>query len=81
MLDGLLRVPYLLIIAQSFALEDRAPVTTYVKKVGRQIQASDEAGTEVETAINIARNELAMGRRSLDTIISRPARSAGPSAK
>ena len=61
MLDGLLRVPYPLIIAQSFALEDRAPVTTYVKKVGRQIQASDEAGTEVETAINIARNELAMG--------------------
>ncbi len=61
MLDGLLRVPYPMIIAQSFALEDRAPVTTYVKKVGRQIQASDEAGTEVETAINIARNELAMG--------------------
>jgi type IV secretion system protein VirB4 len=61
MLDGLLRVPYPLIIVQSFALEDRAPVTTYVKKVGRQIQASDEAGTEVETAINIARNELAMG--------------------
>jgi type IV secretion system protein VirB4 len=61
MLDGLLRVPFPLIIAQSFALEDRAPVTTYVKKVGRQIQASDEAGTEVETAINIARNELAMG--------------------
>jgi type IV secretion system protein VirB4 len=61
MLDGLLRVPHPLIIAQSFALEDRAPVTTHVKKVGRQIQASDEAGTEVETAINIARNELATG--------------------
>ncbi|MGJ0620488.1 MAG: VirB4 family type IV secretion/conjugal transfer ATPase [Methylocystis sp.] len=61
MLDGLLRVPHELIVSQSFALEDRAPVMQHVAKVERQIKASDEAGTEVETAINIARNELVTG--------------------
>ncbi|MCW2286525.1 type IV secretion system protein VirB4 [Rhodoblastus acidophilus] len=61
MLDGLLRIPHEFIIAQSFALEDRAPVLSSVARVQRQIGASDEAGTEVEEAINIARNELVTG--------------------
>ncbi|MDE2579109.1 MAG: VirB4 family type IV secretion system protein [Hyphomicrobiales bacterium] len=65
MLDGLLRIPHELIVSQSFALEDRAPVMTHVAKVQRQISASDEAGTEVETAINIARNELVTGQTVL----------------
>ena len=61
MLDGLLRIPHELIVSQSFALEDRAPVMTHIAKVERQIKASDEAGTEVEAAITIARNELVTG--------------------
>ena len=65
MLDGLLRVPHEMIVSQSFALEDRAPVMSHVAKVERQIAASDEAGTEVETAINTARNELVTGQTVL----------------
>ena len=65
MLDGLLRVPHEMIVSQSFALEDRAPVMSHVAKVERQIAASDEKGTEVETAINIARNELVTGQTVL----------------
>jgi type IV secretion system protein VirB4 len=65
MLDGLLRIPHELIVSQSFALEDRAPVMSHVAKVQRQISASDEAGTEVEAAINIARNELVTGQTVL----------------
>ena len=61
MLDGLLRIPGELIVSQSFALEDRAPVMTRIAKIERQISASDEAGTEVEEAINTARNELVTG--------------------
>ena len=49
MLDGLLRVPGEFIVSQSFAIDDRAPVLSHVAKVERQIAASDEAGTEVET--------------------------------
>ena len=65
MLDGLLRIPHEMIVSQSFALEDRAPVMSHVAKVQRQISASDEAGTEVEAAINIARNELVTGQTVL----------------
>ena len=65
MLDGLLRVPHELIVSQSFALEDRAPVMSHVAKVERQIAASDEKGTEVEDAINVARNELVGGKTVL----------------
>ncbi|MDE2361070.1 MAG: VirB4 family type IV secretion system protein [Hyphomicrobiales bacterium] len=65
MLDGLLRIPHELIVSQSFSLEDRAPVMSHVAKVQRQISASDEAGTEVETAINVARNELVTGQTVL----------------
>jgi len=65
MLDGLLRVPHEMIVSQSFALEDRAPVMSHVAKVERQIAASDEKGTAVETAINIARNELVTGQTVL----------------
>ena len=65
MLDGLLRVPHEMIVSQSFSLEDRAPVMSHVAKVERQIAASDEKGTAVETAINIARNELVTGQTVL----------------
>jgi type IV secretion system protein VirB4 len=65
MLDGLLRIPHELIVSQSFALEDRAPVMSHVAKVQRQIAASDEAGTDVESALNIARNELVTGQTVL----------------
>ena len=65
MLDGLLRVPHEMIVSQSFALEDRAPVMSHVAKVERQIATSDEKGTAVETAINIARNELVTGQTVL----------------
>lgn len=65
MIDGLLKVPAELIVTQSFSLADRAPVLSEVKKVERQISASDEAGTEVEGAIATARNELLTNRTVL----------------
>jgi type IV secretion system protein VirB4 len=65
MIDGLLRIPAELIVTQSFSLADRAPVLSLVKKVERQIGASDEAGTEVEEAIATARNELLTNRTVL----------------
>lgn len=65
MLDGLLRVQGEFIVSQSFAIADRGPVLTDVARVERQIAASDEKGTEVETAIATARNELVTGRTVL----------------
>ena len=65
MLDGLLRVQGEFIVSQSFAIADRGPVLTEVARVERQIAASDEKGTEVETAIATARNELVTGRTVL----------------
>jgi type IV secretion system protein VirB4 len=65
MLDGLLRIPGEFIVSQSFAIADRGPVLTDVARVGRQIAASDEKGTEVEAAIATARNELVTGRTVL----------------
>jgi type IV secretion system protein VirB4 len=65
MLDGLLRIPGEFIVSQSFALQDRTPVLNQVARVERQIAASDEAGTEVERAIGIARDELVSGRTVL----------------
>lgn len=64
-IDGLLRIPGELVVSQSFALADRAPVLSLVAKVERQIKASDEAGTEVEEAIATARNELVSNRTVL----------------
>ena len=65
MLDGLLKIKGELIVSQSFSIADRAPVLTEIARVQRQIAASDEAGTEVEDAISIARNELVAGRTVL----------------
>ena len=62
MLDGLLKIDGEFIVAQSFALQDRAPVMGEIAKVGRQISASDEGGTELELAINDARDEIVSGR-------------------
>lgn len=61
-LDGLLKIPGEFIATQSFALADRAPVMEEIAKVERQIAASDEAGTSLEEAINIARDEIVNGR-------------------
>ncbi|PSH63330.1 type VI secretion protein [Phyllobacterium brassicacearum] len=61
-LDGLLKIPGEFIATQSFALQDRAPVMEEIAKVERQIAASDEAGTSLEEAINIARDEIVNGR-------------------
>lgn len=65
MLDGLLRIPGEFIAAQSFAIQDRAPVLSAVARVERQIGASDERGTEVEANIRRARDELVSGRTVL----------------
>ena len=65
MLDGLLRINGEFIVSQSFAIEDRAPVLEEVARVERRIAGSDEAGTEVEDSIHIARNELTSGRTVL----------------
>jgi len=56
MLDGLLKIQGEFIVSQSFSIADRGPVLTDVARVERQIAASDEKGTEVETAIATARN-------------------------
>ncbi|WP_245449066.1 type VI secretion protein [Phyllobacterium sophorae] len=61
-LDGLLKIPGEFIATQSFALQDRAPVMEEIAKVERQIAASDEAGTSLEEAINLARDEIVNGR-------------------
>lgn len=61
-LDGLLKIPGEFIATQSFALADRTPVMEEIAKVERQIAASDEAGTSLEEAINIARDEIVNGR-------------------
>ena len=65
MLDGLLKIPGEFVVAQSFAIQDRAPVLAAMARVERQIGASDEAGTEVERAIGEARDEMVTGRTVL----------------
>jgi type IV secretion system protein VirB4 len=65
MLDGFLKIQGEFIVSQSFSIADRGPVLSDVARVERQIAASDEKGTEVETAIATARNELVTGRTVL----------------
>jgi type IV secretion system protein VirB4 len=67
MLDGLLRIKGEFIVSQSFSIADKAPTLTDISRVERQIAASDEAGTEVEEAISIARNEMVAGRTVMGT--------------
>ncbi len=62
MLDGLLKIPGEFILSQSFALQDRAPILREMDRVERQISVSDERGTSLEEAINIAKDELVNGR-------------------
>ncbi|WP_320188470.1 VirB4 family type IV secretion/conjugal transfer ATPase (plasmid) [Agrobacterium rosae] len=60
-LDGLLRLPYELIVTHSFAPEDRVTVTEAISTIARQISNSDDGGTTVEDDIETARDRLASG--------------------
>lgn len=60
-LDGLLRLPYELIVTHSFAPEDRTTVTEAISTISRQIANSDDGGTAVEDDIETARDRLASG--------------------
>ncbi|UXS05571.1 VirB4 family type IV secretion/conjugal transfer ATPase [Agrobacterium tumefaciens] len=62
MLDGLLKIQGEFILSQSFALQDRAPILSEMDRIERQIRVSDERGTSLEEAINIAKDELVNGR-------------------
>lgn len=58
MLDGLLQVNHEFILTQSFTLSDKPIAQERITRLQRQIQASDEAGTSVESNINGALDSL-----------------------
>ncbi|MBN9235720.1 type VI secretion protein [Mesorhizobium hungaricum] len=58
MLDGLLQVKHEFILTQSFTLADKPVAQERISRLQRQIRASDEAGSTVETDIDFALNSL-----------------------
>ncbi len=58
MLDGLLQMPHEFILTQSFTLSDKPIAQERITRLQRQIAASDERGTSVETDINQALAQL-----------------------
>ncbi len=58
MLDGLLQVNHEFILTQSFTLADKPIAQERITRLKRQIGASDEAGSDVETDIDFALNSL-----------------------
>ncbi|MDM7852979.1 MULTISPECIES: VirB4 family type IV secretion/conjugal transfer ATPase [Pseudochrobactrum] len=58
MLDNLLQINHEFILTQSFTLSDKPIAQERISRLQRQIQASDEAGSSVETDIDEALNSL-----------------------
>jgi type IV secretion system protein VirB4 len=58
MLDGLLQVNHEFILTQSFTIADKPIAQERISRLQRQIRASDEAGSSVETDIDFALNSL-----------------------
>ncbi len=58
MLDGLLQVNHEFILTQSFTIADKPIAQERISRLKRQIGASDEAGSDVETDIDYALNSL-----------------------
>jgi type IV secretion system protein VirB4 len=58
MLDGLLQVNHEFILTQSFTVSDKPIAQERISRLKRQIAASDEAGSDVETDIDFALNSL-----------------------
>ncbi|MBN9079390.1 MAG: VirB4 family type IV secretion/conjugal transfer ATPase [Rhizobiales bacterium] len=58
MLDGLLQVNHEFILTQSFTITDKPIAQERISRLQRQIRASDEAGSSVETDIDHALNSL-----------------------
>ncbi|WP_430246453.1 VirB4 family type IV secretion/conjugal transfer ATPase (plasmid) [Neorhizobium sp. DAR64861/K0K2] len=58
MLDGLLQVNHEFILTQSFTLADKPIAQERITRLQRQIRASDEAGTSVESDINFALDSM-----------------------
>ncbi|KQY18553.1 VirB4 family type IV secretion/conjugal transfer ATPase [Rhizobium sp. Root482] len=58
MLDGLLQVNHEFILTQSFTITDKPIAQERISRLRRQIAASDEAGSDVETDIDFALNSL-----------------------
>ncbi|MBQ0707899.1 MULTISPECIES: VirB4 family type IV secretion/conjugal transfer ATPase [unclassified Ochrobactrum] len=58
MLDGLLQVSHEFILTQSFTLSDKPIAQERITRLQRQISASDEAGSSVESDIDFALNSL-----------------------
>ena len=58
MLDGLLQVNHEFILTQSFTIADKPIAQERIARLQRQIRASDEAGSSVETDIDYALDSL-----------------------
>ncbi|CUX72276.1 MULTISPECIES: VirB4 family type IV secretion/conjugal transfer ATPase [Agrobacterium] len=58
MLDGLLQVNHEFILTQSFTLADKPIAQERITRLQRQIRASDEAGSSVESDINFALDSM-----------------------
>ncbi|GAA5658199.1 type IV secretion system protein virB4 [Brucella sp. NBRC 13694] len=58
MLDGLLQVNHEFILTQSFTISDKPIAQERITRLQRQIAASDEAGSAVESDIDFALNSL-----------------------
>ncbi|MEP9389924.1 VirB4 family type IV secretion/conjugal transfer ATPase [Mesorhizobium sp. KR9-304] len=58
MLDGLLQMNHEFMLTQSFTLADKPIAQERISRLQRQIRASDESGSTVETDIDFALNSL-----------------------
>ncbi|WOC15628.1 VirB4 family type IV secretion/conjugal transfer ATPase [Pseudochrobactrum sp. MP213Fo] len=58
LLNGLLHAPHEFILTQSFTIADKPVALERISRLQRQIQASDEGGSQVETDIDFALNSI-----------------------
>ncbi len=62
MLDELYRLPFEMVVTQSFAVVDRGPALERMDLALRRMQSAEDAAVSLRTELTLAKDELAAGR-------------------
>ena len=62
MLDDLYRLPFEMVVTQSFAVVDRGPALDRMDLALRRMRSADDAAVSLRSELNLAKDEVAAGR-------------------
>lgn len=62
MLDDLYRLPFEMVVTQSFAVVDRGPAMERIDLALRRMRSADDAAVSLRSELTVAKDELAAGR-------------------